>query len=547
MACLYPNNDYLVIPPREWSRVQNSCSLINENETIPQYVKSPINGQLITTYQYEYELKLLYKGNILQYKANSSNLTKKQIYSKMAKNLWTNRNKTYATQSSKGYTNPNTQSLKRINDSLLCNIQENILTGETKTTLANQNCFLTSDSDVPGTIQTLCWKSNLPTYYPRQRYIMTNSGNKFPTNAILKPVTFITPPIPPIPPTPPTPIIFKIINNLIDFIIVTTSPYYVSDDIYSNLIVQEPNAIIYLPSNSIEGTNINIINKTDTDIIINTLNGELMYNSFFIEKQGSTQFIIPKNKYATFNYAFDYINNKYYWNVSMNNNIFNVNNIINSNSDDSNNIIENVINNNNNNNTNNNNTNNNNTNNNTKKYRNINKKNNKNYNNNNEINDEINNTNTSIFLNLISSSEEIINNNIQQINKFTKDNNIKNNNNLNDILLSFIRVNETNVNNNSYYIDKNANYIVEFPNCNIYLPYSDNLTSLNINKGILINVINKSNSIIKIHSQNGEKLYGSFHINKDGDETLILSKNMFGTFIYLKRENIPNVWAVSTS
>jgi len=541
MACLYPNNNYLVIPPREWSRVQNPCSLINED--IPNYVISPINGQLIPSYQYEYELKLLYKGNILQYKANSSNLTKKQIYSKMAKNLWTSRNKTYATQSSNGYTNPNTQSLKRVDDSLLCNIQENILTGETKTTLANQNCFLTTDSDVPGTIQPLCWKSNLPTYYPRQRYIMTNSGNKFPTNAILNSVTFITPPVPPIPPTPPTPIIFKIINNLIDFIIVTTTPYYVSDNTNSNLIVEAPNATIYLPSNSTEGTNINIINKTDTNITINTLNGELMYNSFFIEKEGSTQFIVPKNKYATFNYAFDYNKNEYYWNVSMNNNIFNVNNIINENIDATNNGEQNIINNVNNNTNNTNNTKN------IKKYRNKNKKIYKNNNINTSENiSDYNNTNTSIFLNLISSSEEIINNNIQQINKFTKENNITtNNNNLNNIFLSFIRINESNVNNNSYYIDKNANYIVEFPNCNIYLPYSDNLTSLNINKGILINIINKSNSTIKIHSQNGEKIYGSFHINKDGDETLILSKNMFGTFIYLKRENFSNVWAVSTS
>lgn len=43
-------------------------------------------------------------------------------------------------------------------------------------------CNPTTDSDVPGPIQDLCYNSRvLQTFYPRNRYVMNNSGNKFPT------------------------------------------------------------------------------------------------------------------------------------------------------------------------------------------------------------------------------------------------------------------------------------------------------------------------------------------------------------------------------
>jgi hypothetical protein len=58
-------------------------------------------------------LALLNKGNVLQYKKNSSLLTKQQVYSKIVNGNWTNRTTTWATQSDK-YTNPNTNYLKRI-------------------------------------------------------------------------------------------------------------------------------------------------------------------------------------------------------------------------------------------------------------------------------------------------------------------------------------------------------------------------------------------------------------------------------------------------
>ena len=226
-------------PPRVWYRVQN-----------PFIELSPLEADKIA---------MLNKGNVLQYKANSSNLTKAQKYSNIAKGL--NNNTTWATQSTRGYTNPNTPSLKRtgnvvnieissstgdvigptlepvtcpkpiitINEDLpfnngtggginpdiplpvnptpgsnvfpniipvmpvepiviqdggvlICSIQENVCTGETKSTISQQLCNPTTDSNVPGPIQELCWNDGTQTWYPRQRYIMTNSGNKFPYN-----------------------------------------------------------------------------------------------------------------------------------------------------------------------------------------------------------------------------------------------------------------------------------------------------------------------------------------------------------------------------
>jgi len=198
MSCY---NNYLPQPPRDWSRVQNSCIQLSVSEADT--------------------IAMFNKGNVLQYKANSSNLTKAQKYSKIAKGQWVNRNTTWATQSARGYTNPNTTSLKRtgnvvnvalnpisgaiigptlepltcplipinskplvIQDGgvLICSVQENLCTKNTKSTLSQKLCNPTTDSNVPGQIQDLCWNDGTQTWYPRQRYIMTNSGNKFPYN-----------------------------------------------------------------------------------------------------------------------------------------------------------------------------------------------------------------------------------------------------------------------------------------------------------------------------------------------------------------------------
>lgn len=94
MSCLGPT--YNPQPPREWYRFSTPCTTLTSSVT-PQTA---------------YKLAMLAKGNVLQYKKNSSNITKNQRYSQIARGSWTNRNTTWATQSAT-YTNPNTSSLKR--------------------------------------------------------------------------------------------------------------------------------------------------------------------------------------------------------------------------------------------------------------------------------------------------------------------------------------------------------------------------------------------------------------------------------------------------
>ena len=97
MPCLGPN--YNPNPPREWYRFENQCA----------YSNTPLNFRNGGAYQ----LEVLKKGNILQYKKNSANLTKRQRYAQIARGLWTNNKITWATQS-QTYTNPNIGSLKRV-------------------------------------------------------------------------------------------------------------------------------------------------------------------------------------------------------------------------------------------------------------------------------------------------------------------------------------------------------------------------------------------------------------------------------------------------
>lgn len=289
MSCF--NNCYLPQPPRAWSRVQNSCSLITDTDN-NGLVRDPYTGQLVPATVLAERIAMLNKGNVLQYKANSSNLTKSQKYSKIAKGQWVNRNTTWATQSTRGYTNPNTSSLKRsgnveniaidpitgaiigpttapptcpqpvnpvnpglpsnggggsdVNDpdipppveptpgsetfppiipvtpveptviqdggSLLCSVQENICTGEIKSSLSQILCHPTTDSDVPGTIQDLCWNDGLQTWYPRSRYVMTNSGNKWPyTSGGIENVTYVSA----IKPLPPSIISYYTCSNIV--------------------------------------------------------------------------------------------------------------------------------------------------------------------------------------------------------------------------------------------------------------------------------------------------------------------------------------------
>lgn len=259
MSCLGP--EYNPVPTRVWSRVQNRCSQdtsISENVYIPQLKKT------VSSTQVAYQLQMLQKGNILQYKGNSSRLTKSQRYSKIAQGKWINRNISWASQSEE-VTIPNTTSLKRVNVKgritldgtpttlpltnsacnvtpnvpikipasnttnnnsntinpvkppkplptpntggpnvkpfppyippvvnpvviqdggvLICTTQVNPCTGKIINKSYVASCNLTTASDVPGTIQPLCYNNGLPTHFPRQRYIMTNSTNKWPEGA----------------------------------------------------------------------------------------------------------------------------------------------------------------------------------------------------------------------------------------------------------------------------------------------------------------------------------------------------------------------------
>ncbi len=206
-------------PPRVWSRVQNQCTYADASNNVYQSVYIPLTKQTVTLAQANYEDKLLQKGNILQYKGNSSQLTKKQKYSQLAKGFGPNRTKVFATQS-ETYTNPNTTGLLRVNSSILpfpndlvgqpnnisgpfqyavpnpdgctglsiqdggnlvCGTYANPCTGEIIQTGATSSviCNPASASNVPGSA-TLCWDTQVQTWFPRQRYVMTNSGNKWP-------------------------------------------------------------------------------------------------------------------------------------------------------------------------------------------------------------------------------------------------------------------------------------------------------------------------------------------------------------------------------
>lgn len=208
--CFVLNPEYNPNPPRIGYR-SNGCSVLFTN---PNNIITPEQEDL---------LKQQYKGNILQYKGNSSNYSKKTIYSKIVQGTWSNRRRCYASQQVK-YTNPNTQWFSRSGSSnillngnptnypvtcppysnliyynsnqradplvgvipnggvFFCNKQENPCTGYTKTTVANNYCFSTNCSDVPGKEMFLCYKNTNNPYYTKPKRVMTDVGGKFPIN-----------------------------------------------------------------------------------------------------------------------------------------------------------------------------------------------------------------------------------------------------------------------------------------------------------------------------------------------------------------------------
>lgn len=202
--------NYLPPTPKAWSRVQNSITFpLPDTDYTQTYV--PLINQTVSLEEANYYNKLLYKGNILQYKGNSFQISKKQKYSKLAQGLGPNRKKTFATQS-QTYSNPNTSSLLRVNSTqlqnsvsgpfqynvpspfdcssnsieiggnLVCGVYTNPCSKEIlkMNNNSSQTCSPTYCSNVPGLPIFLCWNSKSSTYFPRQRRVMSNSLNKWP-------------------------------------------------------------------------------------------------------------------------------------------------------------------------------------------------------------------------------------------------------------------------------------------------------------------------------------------------------------------------------
>ena len=204
-------------PARVWTRVENACAFNVTNVSENDLVYIPLTNQTVSPVQAVQINQMIQKGNILQYKKNSSNMTKKQKYSKIAKGQWTS-NQSYATQGYY-YTNPNTSGLLRVNyttypnpnfivgapnnpsgpfqpnvpnpnnctndlivdgGSLVCNKYADPCTGEIIQTINNPLCFPTTCSDVPGQIQGLCWNPAIPSWNPRNKLTMNNSNDGWP-------------------------------------------------------------------------------------------------------------------------------------------------------------------------------------------------------------------------------------------------------------------------------------------------------------------------------------------------------------------------------
>lgn len=107
------------------------------------------------------------KAEILKYKANGSNITKKQQYANAASNRWlTGRKRSWATQTDT-YTNPNTSTLQRTGNVLVCNNN-------------NVSCSLTSSANVPGKVQTLCYNPLVQLYNYKVIRTYKSGGTKWP-------------------------------------------------------------------------------------------------------------------------------------------------------------------------------------------------------------------------------------------------------------------------------------------------------------------------------------------------------------------------------
>jgi hypothetical protein len=149
----YTQTVYNPNPPRLWSRFNYVCPCPSGQG----------QAQCSTDFL---KLDERRKAEILKYKANSSNITKKQQYANAASNRWlTGRKRSWATQTDT-YTNPNTSALQRVGNVLECNNN-------------NVSCSLTSDADVPGKVQSLCYDPTVPLYNYKVTTTYSDGGGKY--------------------------------------------------------------------------------------------------------------------------------------------------------------------------------------------------------------------------------------------------------------------------------------------------------------------------------------------------------------------------------
>lgn len=210
--------NYVPKPPRVWSRVQNQCTFIVPNSNY-QNAYIPLTNETVSQAEANYYEKLLYKGNILQYKDNSAKFSKKIKYSQLAHGFGPSRTKVFATQS-QTYSNPNTKGYQRVNSVfypfpnqivgapnnisgpfqydvpspfncsnntvkdggiLICGTYQNQCTGNIlRNARKSYPCFPNYCSDVPGKPIELCWNPKVQTWFPKSRLTMSNSGTKWP-------------------------------------------------------------------------------------------------------------------------------------------------------------------------------------------------------------------------------------------------------------------------------------------------------------------------------------------------------------------------------
>jgi len=132
-------------PPRLWSRAIMSC-----------ITSAPVNA-----------LNMRRKAEILKYKANSAQLTKKQKWAQMVHGGGPLAKKVWATQNDLG-SNPNIENLPLVGNVLQCNGPPLV------------QCSPSTACDVPGPTTQLCDDPNVPlTNYIVQRTYLAG-GTKFP-------------------------------------------------------------------------------------------------------------------------------------------------------------------------------------------------------------------------------------------------------------------------------------------------------------------------------------------------------------------------------